>query len=72
MIRSDGKIPPHFESRTFKRSAVPPLDRRDGVGIPAQRLVEHDGNAQPRPKLRQAIDLGVRHRLLEGRRSESP
>ena len=49
----------------------PPLDRRNRIGIAAQRLVEHDGNAQARPELGQAVDFGVRHGLFEGGRAES-
>ena len=49
----------------------PPLDGRQRVGKPAQRLVEHDGNAELRPKLGQRIDFSVRHRLLEGGRTET-
>ena len=71
MIRRDGMIPPHFESRTLNRSAVRPLDRPDGVGIAAERLVEHDRDAEPRAKVGQGVDLGVADGLLQDRRAEA-
>ena len=72
MIRSVGTIPPHFESRTLKQVGRPPLDRSDRVGIAAERLVEHHRHAESGTELGQRIDLGVGHRLLQGRGGRRP
>ena len=70
MIRSDGKIPPHFESRTLSRSAVRSFDRGLCIRVSTQGLVEHDGYTEARTKLGKSSDLGMRNRLFEGRRTE--
>ncbi len=72
MIRSEGMIPPHFDSRTFKRSAVPIVHGRNSVGKAAERLVEHDRYSQSRAELGKREHLGVRNRLFEGRRPKTP
>ncbi len=65
-------MPPHLEIRTLKMSAVPRATAASASGKPAERLVEHHRDAQPRPELGQGIDLRVRHGLLQRRRAEPP
>ena len=47
------------------------LDGREGVWQAAERLVEHDRDAQLRAEFGEREHLGVRNGLFEGRRLES-
>ncbi len=65
-------MPPHLESRTLNRSAVFRATAASASGKPQSDSSSMTGTPSRRRRSARAIDLGMRHGLLQGRRAEPP